>query len=102
MQLVKVIVDRPIGYKDAYGNIYSLNYGYVPGVMGGDGEEQDVYILDHREPLETFCGQVIAIIERADDNETKWVISDKKHSIDEIYRQVEFIEKHFNSTIVLV
>ena len=39
-----VIIDRPIGY-DHDGTIYPINYGYVAGIMGGDGEEQDAYIL---------------------------------------------------------
>ena len=43
-QKLKVKVDRPIGYKDDFDNVYPLNYGYTPGKIGGDGEEQDVYI----------------------------------------------------------
>ena len=40
---VKVIVDRKMGtyhpeHPDLY---YPINYGYIPDVMGGDGEEQD-------------------------------------------------------------
>ena len=43
---VKVVVDRPLGtyhpkHKDIF---YTVNYGYVEGVMAPDGEEQDVYI----------------------------------------------------------
>ncbi|MFZ1656775.1 MAG: inorganic pyrophosphatase, partial [Lactococcus raffinolactis] len=37
---LNVTIDRPIGY-DHEGTIYPINYGYVAGVMGGDGEEQD-------------------------------------------------------------
>lgn len=38
-RIVKVIVDRPIGsvhpkHKDL---IYPLNYGYVDGILAGDG-----------------------------------------------------------------
>lgn len=41
---VRVHVDRPIGYR--HGDIvYPVNYGFVPGVMAADGEEQDAYIL---------------------------------------------------------
>ena len=25
--------------------VYPINYGYIPGVLGGDGEELDVYVL---------------------------------------------------------
>ena len=35
-QLVHVEVDRPIGY--VHGDIvYPVNYGYIPGVIAGDG-----------------------------------------------------------------
>ena len=42
---VVVTVDRPIGYNHK-GSIYTVNYGYVSGVIGGDGHWQDAYILD--------------------------------------------------------
>ena len=46
-KMVKVIVDRPLGsyhpeHKDMY---YPVNYGYIEGILAGDGEEQDAYIL---------------------------------------------------------
>lgn len=77
--IVKVIVDRPLGsyhpkHKDIY---YSVNYGYVPGVMAPDGEEQDAYILGVHEPVSEFEGKVIAIIHRLDDVEDKWVVAPK-------------------------
>ncbi len=102
MKFVHVIIDRPVGYIDDYGTVYQINYGYVPGVIGGDGEEQDAYILDYDIPLVEFTGKVIAIVERADDIEVKWVVSNKEHSIEEIYNQIYFIEKYFNSKIVLI
>ncbi len=45
--VVTVIVDRPLGsyhpkHKDIY---YSINYGYIEGIIAGDGEEQNAYIL---------------------------------------------------------
>ena len=41
---VHVEVDRPVGY--LHGDIlYPVNYGYIPGVIAGDGEAQDAYIL---------------------------------------------------------
>ena len=39
------VIDRPIGYQDGYGNNYPINYGYIPNLIGGDGEWQDVYII---------------------------------------------------------
>lgn len=103
---IKVIVDRPIGYIDAYQNRYPINYGFVPGVIGGDGEEQDAYILSEtaNEPLETFEGVLIAIIQRLDDIEDKWVIStpEEQYSIEQIRTKVAFIEQYFDSHVILV
>ena len=49
-KVVTVQVDRPVGY--LHGDIlYPINYGFVPGLMGGDGEEQDAYILGVDTPL---------------------------------------------------
>jgi len=38
---VNIKIDRPIGYvhyKENYGLPYPINYGYIPGVFGGNGE----------------------------------------------------------------
>lgn len=59
---VTVKVDRPIGYvhkKENYSLTYPINYGYIPGVIGGDSEELDVYVLGVDKPLETFTGRVV-------------------------------------------
>ena len=102
---VKVIVDRPLGtyhpkYKDIY---YSVNYGYVEGVIAPDGEEQDAYILGINEPIKGFDGKVIAIIHRYDDIEEKWIVVPEHLSLskDEIMRQVDFQERFFESEIIM-
>ena len=104
-QIVKVVVDRPLGsvhpkHKDI---IYSVNYGYVPGVIAPDGEEQDAYILGIEEPISEFIGKVIAIIHRLDDVEDKWVVApeNKSFSKQEIENSVEFQEKFFNIKILM-
>jgi Inorganic pyrophosphatase len=95
-----VTVDRPIGYQDAYGNRYPLNYGFIAGIIGGDGEEQDAYILtETNEPLQTFTGEHIATVIRHDDVEEKWIISDQSYSIEEIAARVHFMEQYFDSEI---
>ena len=93
---VKVIVDRPLGtyhpeHKDIY---YSLNYGYVEGIIAADGEEQDAYILGVTEPIKEFSGKVIAIIHRFDDIEEKWIVAPEGSffSKDDILQQVDFQE----------
>lgn len=75
-KIVKVVIDRPLGsyhpkHKDIY---YFVNYGYVPGIIAPDGEEQDAYVLGINEPIKEFTGEVVAIIHRNDDVEEKWVV----------------------------
>lgn len=101
--LVKVIVDRPLGtFHPKHPDIfYSVNYGYIPGVLAPDGEEQDVYILGVHEPVGEFVGRVIAIIHRFDDVEEKWVVAPENVSYtkDEIMEQVAFQEQYFRTEI---
>jgi GNAT superfamily N-acetyltransferase len=101
--IVKVIVDRPLGthhpkHKDIY---YSVNYGYIPGVMAPDGEEQDAYILGVYAPVSEFLGKVIAIIHRLDDVEDKWVVAPENASFtkEEIMAQTAFQEQYFRTEI---
>lgn len=103
---LRVTIDRPIGYVDDFKNIYPINYGFISGVIGGDGEEQDAYVISKNamSPLEIFEGELIAIINRKNDVETKWVVSDigETYSEIEIKEKVNFIEKYFDSSIELV
>ena len=101
--IVKVIVDRPLGtfhpkHKDIY---YSVNYGYIPGVIAPDGDEQDAYILGVNQPVKEFIGKVIAIIHRFDDVEEKWVVVPENISFtkDEIMQSVAFQEQYFRTEI---
>ena len=100
---VEVTMDRPIGARHPKHPevVYPINYGYIAGLMGGDGEEQDVYVLGPGEPLATFRGRVIAVIERADDVEEKWVVSDgtREYTPEEIARAVQFQEQFHESTV---
>ena len=97
---VHVVVDRPIGY--VHGDIiYPINYGYIPGLLAGDGEEQDAYILGVNEPLTEFDGQVVAAVCRKNDCEDKLVVA----PVGTVYHQgqiaeaVHFQEQYFTSTI---
>ena len=99
-KIVKVIVDRPLGschpqHKDI---VYPINYGYVPGVLAPDGEEQDAYVLGVNTPIKEFTGRVIAIVHRRDDVEEKWVVAPVgiNFSEEEIKKQVHFQEQFFN------
>lgn len=101
---VEVLIDRPIGYVHYVKGItlhYTVNYGYLPGVMGGDGEDQDVYVLGVREPLERFSGRIIGAIRRRDDFEDKLVAAPEGVLLTraEIAEAVHFVEKYFDSTV---
>lgn len=99
-QLVHVVVDRPIGY--VHGDIvYPVNYGYIPGVIAGDGEEQDAYILGVTEPLTAFDGRVVGAIRRRDDSEDKLIVAPDGmvfHQA-EIAESVHFQEQYFDYTV---
>ena len=103
--IVKVIVDRPLGtHHPKYKNIfYTVNYGYVPGIIAPDGEEQDAYILGVTEAVSEFEGKVIAIIHRLDDVEEKWVVAPAGCSFtkEEIMEQVAFQEQYFRTEITI-
>ncbi len=102
---VEVIMDRPIGTEHPkHPNIfYPINYGYVEGLIGGDGEEQDVYILDCSSPLKKCEAKIIAVVHRFDDNECKWVASftGNNHTSEEIEKEISFQEQFHDSVIVM-
>lgn len=104
-KIISVTVDRPLGsrhpnYPDL---IYPVNYGFVEGVPGGDGEEQDVYILGITEPLSRFTGRISAIIHRENDNEDKWVTAPDHLSCtkEKIIELTSFQERFYQSKIIL-
>ena len=97
---VHVVIDRPIGHRHK-GLVYPVNYGYVPGLIAGDGEEQDAYILGITEPLEAFDGIVIGAVCRRDDVEDKLIVVPKGMQLHQgqIAQAVHFQEQYFNTYI---
>lgn len=105
-KIVKVVIDRPLGsyhpkHKDIH---YFVNYGYVPGIIAPDGEEQDAYVLGINKPIKEFIGEVVAIIHRNDDVEEKWVVVPQGMKITkvEIQKQVHFQEQYFDTSIEML
>lgn len=98
---VHIVVDRPVGY-DHNGLIYPINYGYVPNMIGGDGEEQDSYILGVASPLLEFDGYIIGIVRRNNDVEDKLVVAPEGMLFHqgEIAGAVSFQEQYFDSCIL--
>ena len=92
-------MDRPLGsaHPKYQSLIYPVNYGYIEGVITGDGECQDCYILGENEPIKAFNGVVIAIIQRLNDIEDKWVVAREGAllSDQDILDAVSFQERYF-------
>lgn len=103
---VSIKIDRPIGYvhqKKNYTLTYPINYGYIPGVLGGDGEELDVYLLGVDIPVSEFTGIIIGIVHRHNDVEDKLVMAPEGTSftVEEIADAVGFQEQYYQSEIEL-
>lgn len=103
---VDIIIDRPLGsghpkHRDM---IYPVNYGYIPNVIGGDGEELDVYLLGVNEAVKEYRAKVIAVIYRQNDVEDKLVASPEgiSFSESEIREAVYFQEKYFDTEIEIL
>lgn len=101
-----VTIDRPIGYTDSFGNTYPLNYGFIEGIIGGDSEKQDAYIVSKTsiEPMQEFTGVLVAIIHRKNDNEEKWVVTAENEVVskNDIAISVNYLEKYFDSYIEII
>lgn len=102
---VHCVMDRPLGSRHPRHPemVYPINYGAVPGVMAGDGAEQDVYVLGPTVPLAAFDGVVIAVIHRFDDVEDKWVVAEAPgtYTAEEILTTVKFQEQYYESELIL-
>ena len=104
---VRIKIDRPIGYvhkKPGKTLVYPINYGYIPGVLGGDGEELDVYLLGVDEPVEEFEGRIIGIVYRQNDVEDKLIMAPAGAAFDKktIEKQIDFQEKYYITSVEAV
>ena len=98
-------IDRPLGtaHPRHAELVYPVNYGYVPGIIAGDGAEQDVYILGVNEALKEFSGTVIAVYHRFNDNEDKWIVAPDGMDLtrEEILSKIDFQERFFDGELYL-
>ena len=102
-KIVNVEIDRALGAKHPkHGFIYTVNYGFVPNTISGDGEELDCYVLGVYEPLETFIGKCIAYIHRTNDDDDKLIIvpENTNFSNEQIRALTAFQERFFESEII--
>ena len=101
---VTIGIDRPLGYVHVKGDktlVYPINYGYVPDVLGGDGEELDVFLLGVDHPVESYTGRIIGIVYRADDVEDKLVMAPvgMDFTVAEIKEAIRFQEQYYDSHV---
>lgn len=106
-RIVRIEIDRPIGYehkKEKYTLYYDINYGYIPGVLGGDGEELDVYLLGVDTAVTEYTGKIIAVAHRRNDVEDKLIMipENARFSRAEIEKGIEFQEKYYDTKIILL
>ncbi len=106
---VRIEIDRPIGtpHPKHPGIIYPINYGCIPNVLSGDGEELDVYILgiDKRiEEGDSTTAKIIGIVYRKNDVEDKLVAAPEgmEFTAEEIERIIGFQEKFYDSYVETV
>ena len=101
---VTVTIDRPMGstHPKFPQTVYPINYGYIKGLIAGDGMEQDAYVLGVDKPLNTFTGKVIAVIKRLNDVEDKLVVAPEGavFTAEQILKAVEFQEKYFKIQLI--
>ena len=102
---VEIGIDRPIGYvhekKDGTTLCYPINYGSIPGVLGGDDEELDVYLLGVDHPTESYTCRIIGIVHRKNDVEDKLVGAPEgmNFTADEMMQAVRFQEQYYDSYV---
>ena len=104
---VYIEIDRPIGYihkKEKYSLTYPINYGYIPNVLGGDGEELDVYLLGVTEPINQADVHIIGIAHRENDVEDKLIAAPIgiNFSKNEIENAINFQEKYYKTTVEVI
>ncbi len=99
-----VIVDRPVGYRHVTGGstiTYPLNHGYLPGILSGDGETLDVYLLGVSEPVQEAEARIIGIVHRKNDAEDKLIgaTDGRSYTREEMSTAVQFQEQFFDTVI---
>lgn len=101
---VEIQIDRPAGYlyeKEKFSLLYPVNYGYIPGVLSGDGEELDVYLLGVDRAETSYTGRIIGIAHRKNDDEDKLIMAPEGvvFTQNEIAEQIDFQERYFETQV---
>ncbi len=101
---VCIKIDRPIGYvhkKENYSLTYPINYGFIPNIIGGDGEELDVYLMGVTKPVTEYIAKIIGIVHRHNDVEDKLIAAPESCIFyqNEIAEAINFQEKYYETHI---
>lgn len=103
---VTFLIDRPVGSVHPKHDdiIYPINYGFIPKVLGSDGEELDVYLLGVDAPIKEYTARIIGIVHRRNDVEDKLVAAPEgmSFSAEEIIEAVKFQEQYYNIKIEIL
>jgi len=100
---IHVKMDRPLGTKHPkFGFIYTVNYGFVPNTVSGDGEELDAYVLGVDEAKQEFDGVCIAVVHRTNDDDDKLIVvpDGQNFSDEQIEEKIAFQEQWFKHIII--
>ncbi len=103
-KVIDIEIDRPVGYvhhKEKYDLVYPINYGYIPGVLGGDDEELDVYLLGVSEKVDRYTCRIIGISHRHNDVEDKLIAAPVGMSFtaDEMKEAIAFQEQYYETHV---
>jgi inorganic pyrophosphatase len=99
---VQVVVDRPLGSKSPnHGTFYPLNFGYVKNHFVRE-KPIKAYVIGEFDPLESFEGKIVAIVERINKPGTKVVVAkEDKYTTEQIEALIEFRERYHQSHIIM-
>ena len=105
-KIVQIGIDRPIGYVHHKENsdrvlVYPINYGYIPDVLGGDGEELDVYLYGVDEAVTEYQGRIVGIVYRENDVEDKLIMAPDGvyPTAEEMASAIHFQEQYYRTRV---
>lgn len=102
---VTIEIDRKIGtvHPKHSDIVYPINYGFVPYIIGGDGEELDAYVLGESTPLEIYKGRCLGLIHRLDEEDDKLILGKEELLYSkETIRKVTFFQEKFHTSILIM
>ncbi len=105
-EIYVVKIDQPIGSSspDYPAMVYPVNCGYIEGIQGQEGRAQEAYVLGVDIPVDSFCGQRIAVIRRRDGQGSPWVVVPEEilYTKQQIEEMVHFQEQYYDSQVEMV